>query len=189
MPPLATHGWPGVARLAHQTQPRPLARATSPLVGQVPHGVPALSRRIIAPTGGEQRQRGMGVPMTARRMGHHDGAASECLASALANQVLQARPTASHPCPQQERGLLREGRAAHGRDGAKDVARDPPCMQPLAPLADPMVHGDFGTTQTPRRLAAHRPHRLALSTVEATVWVLSQSCFFERLRVCNSLNS
>src|SRR5713101_8524907 len=114
----------------------PLPLTTEQRIGQVLQVFPALSRRIIAPTGGEQMQMGMVVPIATMRMGHHDVATSERLAPDLAKKVIHALHPAAHQCTQQEPGILIEGRAEHGWDGENDVAIDHPFMQYLAHLVD-----------------------------------------------------
>jgi len=58
-------------------------------------GFPALPLAIIAPTRGEQRQRGMVVPMAAMGLAHHAVATLEPLAPDLARKILQALPPAN----------------------------------------------------------------------------------------------
>ena len=61
-------------------QQMPLPLATQQLVGQVLQMLPALSLAIIAPTGGDQMQMGMVLPIAAMRVEHRDGAPPERLA-------------------------------------------------------------------------------------------------------------
>ena len=50
----------------------PLPLATQQRVGQVLHMLPAFSLAIIAPTGGDQMQMGMVLPIAPMRVEHHD---------------------------------------------------------------------------------------------------------------------
>src|SRR5712692_9153249 len=97
--------------------------------------LPALSLAIIAPTGGNQMEMGMVVPIAPMRVNHRDVATPERLAPDLAKEVIHALHTASHQRAQQNRGVVVEGRAEHGRDRQDDVAIDHPLVEYLAHLA------------------------------------------------------
>src|SRR6266581_7529108 len=96
--------------------------------------------------------------------------APERLAPDLARKSVQALHPASHQRAHQHRGVLVEDRAKHRRDRQDDVPIDHALVQDLAHLADPVVHGDFGATQTQRRFTAHRYQVLALSALLASVF-------------------
>jgi hypothetical protein len=64
----------GLACLAPQAPQVPLPRATPQLVGQGMHGFPALPLALIAPTGRDQMERGVGLAMASMRVAHDDGA-------------------------------------------------------------------------------------------------------------------
>src|SRR5712692_11337672 len=77
----------GFERLAHHAQQVPLPLATQQLVGQVMHVFPALPLAIIAPTGRNQMQMGMVVPIAPMRVKHRDVATPERLAPDLAIKI------------------------------------------------------------------------------------------------------
>ena len=111
----------------------------------------------------------MVLAMAALGVEHHHGAPLEPLAPARALKIIQALHPAPHPGTQQDRGGGIEGGAQHRRDCEDDVARDHALVEDLASLADPVIHGDFGTPQAQRRLTTHRPQMLPLSTVQASI--------------------
>ena len=107
--------------------------------------------------------------MAPMRVHHRDGATPERLAPDLAQAVIHARHPASHQRTQQNRGVVGEGRAAHGRDCQEDVAREHPLVAYLAHLTHPVVDIHFGAPQAQRRLTAHRHSMLAHATWPAAV--------------------
>jgi hypothetical protein len=131
--------------------------------------LPAVPLAIIAPTGGEQLEMGMVLPMAAMRVEHRDVTTPERLASDRALEVIQALPPAAHQGAQHDRGVLVEVRAKHGWDRQEDVPRDHPLVEDLTHLADPGVDGDFGTPQAQGRFTAHRDEVCALATGQAAV--------------------
>jgi hypothetical protein len=104
------------------------------------------------------------------RVEHHDTATLEGLALDLADKIIQALDTATHQRAHQDRGVVIKRCAEHGGHREDDVAIDHPRVEHLADLADPVVHIDFGTSQTQRRFATHRDPMGALATVEAAVF-------------------
>src|SRR5438128_8847711 len=125
----------------------PLPFATQEIIGQVLQMLPARSLGVIAPTGGEQMQMGMILPIAPMRMADRDGASSKGLAPDGAIEIIQALPPAAHERAQYDRRVLVEGCAEHGWHRQDDVPIDHPCVEHLADLADPVVHVDFGTPQ------------------------------------------
>ena len=100
---------------------------------------------------------------------HRDGAPRERLAPDRAVEILQAlRPTADKRA-QQDRGIVLERRAEHGRDGQEEVAIDDALMAHLTDVADPVVDVDCGAPQAQRRLTTHRHQVLPLATGQAAV--------------------
>ena len=97
---------------------------------------PALPLAIIAPTGGDQMQRGMVVTMTAMGVDHDNISTLERLAPDLAIKIIQALHPAPHQCAQHDRGVLRESGTEHGWDCENDVAIDDPLVEDLAHLTD-----------------------------------------------------
>src|SRR6266852_3601661 len=91
------------------------------------------------------------------------------LAPDLAQELLPALDAAAHQRAQQDRSIVIERRAEHGRDREDDVTIDAPLVEDLAHLADPVVHRDFGAAQAQRRLTAHRHQVLPLAPVQAAV--------------------
>src|SRR4029453_5473313 len=83
-------------RLAHHAQQVPLPCATQEIVGQVLQMFPALSRRIISPAGGEQREIRRFVPIAPMRMEYHNIAPSKRLAPDGAVESIQALRPAAH---------------------------------------------------------------------------------------------
>ena len=112
----------------------------------------------------------MVVTVSSMRVAHHDGATPERLAPDVAKEIIHALHPASHQCAQQDRGVVVEGRAEHGRHRQDDVSIDHPLVKDLAHLADPGVDVDFGTTQAQRRFTAHRHAMCALSTLQTPVF-------------------
>jgi hypothetical protein len=108
-------------------------------------------------------------PMAAMRVEHGNGASSACLAPDGARAIIPAwRPTAPARA-QHDRRVLVPGRAEQRRDRQEDRPRDDARLKGLAHLAHPVVDMDFGAASAPRRCAAHRHQRLALSTGQAAL--------------------
>ena len=165
-----------LARLAAPRQERPLPLAPPQGVGQVRERLPALSRGLIAPTGGAPMPRGMGRPMAARRVEHRAGAPLERLAPDRARERIQAvRPTAHAHAPHHCRGLGK-GRAAQRRDRQADVPIAAPCMEALTPLAHPGIDRALGTPSAPRRLTAQGHQRRALAAVQTAIGAVPDLC-------------
>ena len=137
----------GLARPAQPRPQRPRPRAAPQRVGQVLHGLPALSLAILAPTGGEQRQRRRVLAMAPMRVQHREVSPPERLVPDRPRAVLQTLHPAAHQGAQQEHGMVVEGRAQHGRHRQDDRPIAPPRMEDLTPLAHPVVDVDFGTPQ------------------------------------------
>src|SRR2546426_8947400 len=132
--------------------------------------LPALSLAIIPPTGGDQMQMRMILPIAPMRMEHRDVATLERLAPDVAIEIIQALHPAAHERAQYDRRVVVEGRAEHGRHRQDDVPIDHPRVEHRAHLAHPVVHVDFGTPQAQRRCAAHRHPMGALATLQAAVF-------------------
>ena len=82
-------------RVAQHGQQVPLPLATQEVVGQVWQMLPPRTLGIIAPTGGDEMQVRVILPIAAMGVEHGDIAPSECLAPDSAKEVIQAlRPTA-----------------------------------------------------------------------------------------------
>src|SRR5438876_1258175 len=156
-------------RLAKRVHQVPLPLVTQELVRQKTPMLPALRRRIIATTGGDQVQVRVVLTVTPVCMDHGDVAPPERLAPDLAIKSVQALHPASHQRAHQHRGVLVKDRAKHRRDREDDVPIDHTLVQDLAHLAHPGVHGDFGTPQAQRRFAAHCHPMGALATLQAAV--------------------
>src|SRR2546427_13254008 len=99
--------------------------------------LPALSRAIIASTGGDQMQMGMVLPIAPMGVNHRDRATPEDFAPNLAKEGIQALHTAAHQRAQQNRGVVMEGRAEHGRDRQHNVAIEHSLMEYLAHMTNP----------------------------------------------------
>ena len=125
---------------------------------------------IIAPTGGDQMQMGMVLPIAAMGVEHHDVAALERLAPDRAVEIIQASDPTAHERAQHACGVLVKGRAEHRRHRQDDVPIDDALMEDLTHLADPVVDIDFGAPQAQRRFTAHRHPMVALATVQAAVF-------------------
>ena len=135
----------GCKRLAPRPQQVPLPLGAPQRLGPVLQRLPALALTIIAPTGSEQMQMGVVVPMAAMGVEHHDVAPLERLAPNRALKVIQTlRPTA-HERTQHDRRVLVEGGAEHRRHRQDEVPRDAPLVADLAPLADPGIDIDLRT--------------------------------------------
>src|SRR6266851_8466679 len=98
--------------------------------------LPALLPAIIAPTGGNQMQMGMILAIAAMRVEHRDVASPERLAPDVTIEVIHALHSASHQRAQQDRSVVVEGCAEHGRHRENDVAINHPLMEHRAHLAD-----------------------------------------------------
>src|SRR5215475_13726220 len=112
--------------------------------------LPARALAIIAPTGGDQMQMGMILPIAPMRMEHCDVAPLERLAPDVAIEIIQTLPPAAHERAQQHRRVLVKGGAEHRRDREDDVPIDHALMEDLADLADPVVDVDFRAPQAQR---------------------------------------
>src|SRR5262245_58903967 len=77
--------------LAHHAQEVPLPFATQEIVGQELEMLPALSLGIIPPTGGEQMQMGVVLPIAPMGVEHGDVAPPECLAPDVTIEIIAAR--------------------------------------------------------------------------------------------------
>jgi hypothetical protein len=82
-----------------------------------------------------------------------------------------ARPSSAGA--QHDRGVLVEGGAEHGRHGQDDMPIDDALMEDFTDLVGPVVCIDFGAPQAQRRLATHGHQVLALTTVQAAVFDVS----------------
>src|SRR5881398_3530930 len=102
-----------LAKRVHQV---PLPLVTQELVRQKTPMLPALRRRIIATTGGDQVQVRVVLTVTPVCMDHGDVAPPERLAPDLAIKSVQALHPASHQRAHQHRGVLVKDRAKHRRD-------------------------------------------------------------------------
>ncbi len=131
--------------------------------------LPTSPLAITAPAGGDEMQMGMILAIAPMRVEHHDVASLQRLAPDLAQELLPALDAAAHQRAQQDRSIVIERRAEHGRDREDDVTIDAPLVEDLAHLADSVVHRDFGAAQAQRRLTAHRHQVLPLAPVQAAV--------------------
>jgi hypothetical protein len=100
---------------------------------------------------------------------HRDGATPERLAPDVARALIQAWHPTAHEGAQHDCRVLVAGRAAHRRDRQDEMPRDPPLVEALAPLADPVIDGDFGAASAQRRWAAHRHPMRALTALQTAV--------------------
>src|SRR5215831_19676527 len=107
----------------------PLPLAAQELIGQVLEMLPARSLGVITPTGGEEMQMGMVLPIATMRVEDCDGASPQCFAPDLTIEILQALPAAAHERTEYDRRVLVEGRAEPRRDRQDDVPIDDPLMQ------------------------------------------------------------
>src|SRR6266851_9676173 len=125
----------------------PLPLAAEQLVGQVLQMLPACSLVIVAPTGGEEMEMGVVLPIAAMRVEDRDVAPPQRLAPDFTIEIIQALPPTAHERAQYDRRVLVEGRAEHRRHHQDDMPIDDALMEDLAHLADPVVHRDFGAAQ------------------------------------------
>ena len=109
--------------------------------------LPARSLALIAPTGGDQMEMGVVLPIAAMRMEHHHRAPSEGCASDCAREIIQTLHPTAHVRTQHDRRVLVKGRAEQRRDRQDDVPIDHPLVEDLAHLADLGIDVDFGTPQ------------------------------------------
>src|SRR6266567_6742310 len=98
--------------------------------------LPTLPLAIKAPAGGDEMPMGMILAMTPMRVEHHDVAPLQGFAPDLAQELIQALDAAAHQRAQQDRSIVIERRAEHGRDRQDAVAIDDPLVEDLAHLAD-----------------------------------------------------
>src|SRR4249920_643461 len=101
--------------------------------------LPARALTIQAPTGGEQMQVRVILPIAPMSMEHRNVTTSECLAPDRAVEVIQASCPTAHEGTQHDRRVLVEGRAEHRGHRQDDVPIDEPLMEDLTHLADPVV--------------------------------------------------
>ena len=99
------------------------------------------------------------------RVEHRNVPSPERLAPDVAIEVSQALYPAAHQGASQERGVVVEGRARHGRHCQDDVAIDHPRVEHGAHLTDPVIHRDLRAAQAQGGFTAHRHAMLALTTV------------------------
>src|ERR1700741_2871643 len=106
--------------------------------------LPACALAIIAPTGGDQVQVRVILPIAAMGVEHGDRAPSESLAPDSAIKIIEALCPTAHECAQHDRRVLVKGRAEHRRDREDDMPIDDSRMEGLAHLTHPIVDMDFG---------------------------------------------
>jgi hypothetical protein len=85
------------------------------------------------------------LPIATMCVEHRDGAPPEPLAPDGALEVIQALCPTAHERTQHDRGVVVKGRAEHRWHRQDDMAIDDAFVEGPADLADPVVHGDFGT--------------------------------------------
>jgi hypothetical protein len=159
----------GLERLAPHRQQVPWPWATQDIRGHVLQRLPARSRRLRAPTGGEQRPRGRRRPMAPMRLANRAGASSQRLAPDGAGAIISALPPAAHARAPHARRGRREGRTAHGWHRQDDGPRDDPLVEDLAHLAAPVIARHFGPPQAQGRLTTPRHPMCPLTAVQAAV--------------------
>src|SRR2546427_7516858 len=86
--------------------------------------LPTRSLGIISPTGGEQMQMGVVLPIAPMGVEHRDVTPSECLAPDGAVEIIQALPPTAHERAQHDRRVLVKGRAEHRRHRQDDMPID-----------------------------------------------------------------
>src|SRR6266536_823262 len=101
--------------------------------------LPAFSLGIVAPTGGEQMEMGVVLPIAAMRVKYRNGATAERLAPHLTVEIVQALCPAAHERAQHNRRVLIKGRAEHRGYRQDDVPIDHPLVEDLTHLAHPVV--------------------------------------------------
>src|SRR6266446_1737994 len=105
--------------------------------------LPAFSLVIVAPTGGEEMEMGVVLPIAAMRVEDRDVAPPQRLAPDFTIEIIQALTPAAHERAQYDRRVLVEGRTEHGWHRQDDRPIDDALMEDLAHLAEPVVHIDF----------------------------------------------
>ena len=87
----------GLERLAQQRQQVPLPLTAQQLIGEITPMLPAFSRRVIAPAGGNPMQVRMVLPIATRRVEHGHGATPERLVPDGTREIVQALAPAAPP--------------------------------------------------------------------------------------------
>src|SRR5215813_12296514 len=132
----------------------PLPLAPQQVVGQVREMLPARSLGLIAPTGGEQMQMGMVLPIAAMRVEHGDVAPLEHLPLNGTVEIVEALRPAAYQRTQRDRRVLVKGRAEHRWHRQDDMPIDDAFVEDPTDLTDPVVHSDFGAAQAQGGFAA-----------------------------------
>jgi hypothetical protein len=116
----------------------PLPLAAQERLGQILQMLPTCSLVIVAPTGGEEMEMGMGMglPMAARRVEDCDGASPPCFAPDLPREIIQALPPAAPERTSYDRRVLVEGGAEPRGDRQDDGPIEHPRVEGLPPLLD-----------------------------------------------------
>jgi hypothetical protein len=121
----------------------PLPFATQEIVGQELEMLPARALGIIPPTGGEQMQVRVVLPITPMGMAYRNVAPPECLAPDFTLEIIQALRPAAHGRAQHDRRVLVDGCAEHRWDRQDEMPLDAPRVEGLASLTHPVVDMDF----------------------------------------------
>ena len=157
------------ARLAPPRPQVPRPRAPPPRLGHRRERLPARSLRLIAPTGGEQRQRRMVRAWAPRGVGPHHGAPPEGLAPDRTSASIPARHPTAPQRPPHDRGVGVQGRAAPGWHGQAEGPGEHALREDLAPLAAPGIDGDLGPPSAQRGCPAQGHQGRARATRPAAV--------------------
>jgi hypothetical protein len=103
--------------------------------------------------------------MAAMGLHNYGVAALERPPTETTKDIIETAHATWHEGTQQHGCVAIKACPSHRRDSQANRAIDHALMQHLADLSDPIVHIDFGASQTERRLATHRDEVLPLATM------------------------